>query len=481
MSTPNSGYAQVFNIDTSGIDQIADAVRRRQIHEQQQKDKLRLKQQAYTQYVGDVFDNKNFATGTVYDPIIQKQIDESKSKYLGLLQKNPNADLADIAFQMQQDAGRIGGMSSKVKAARAKITEQFADMDPKQWNKSEAINLALHDALYADDGTGKKVLKADPDEINLDIDYRRHVQDNYFDVVSNVSDGEVMKGFLSEYKYDAVSGIYDRTNQKERVREKYSGNMYNGLQDVYDDGKSQPVLKTKTRKLITGKDDKGAETSIDILDDGIYKSFSSDPIRNSWLNSQMKKFGANIETNSPEAELIKRQIVKGGIDQMSDKLNYEYVEKERQAPNWVIYGTPPTKERKGSVDWKSTVGNLPTEGNKINISQPLSTYKLGAGDILGPKYVKSATYDKTTGNINVDGQDYTIDQFRALTRTLNSGDNEFDSFFDALKNQKTEQPKQDGVVKPRFWNKGKRIFFQNGKDPKTRADIDNKNTKAELD
>jgi hypothetical protein len=480
MATPDSGYAQVFNNDGNGLDYLVNAANQRRQYEQQRKEKQRLKQQAYTQYVGDVFDNKNFATGTVYDPIIQKNIDASKAKFLGMLQKNPNADLADVAFQMQQDATRIGSISSKVKTLRAKVDQQFVDMDPKRWNKSQAVNLAMHDALYKDDGTGKKTLKEDPDEIDLDMDYRSHVQDNYFDVVSNLDKGDLMNEYLSRYKYDDVSGGFDRRDKKGNVlKNEYKGKAYTGIHDVFDDGTNNPYLKVKTRPIVVGKDEKtGKDKTIDVLDDKIYGDFVSNKERSSWLNNELKKAGVDIDPNTPEAELIKRQIVKDELQGRTQDLNVHMKDYERMAPNWVIYGTPPSKESDGDVDWNSTFGNLKREGNKIDLSQPMSNFKLGKDAIGGDKFAKNASYNTETGKINVDGTDYSLPEFEAQTKTLNTG-KVWNQFFKALKTQTTSAapaPKEEEKKKGFQW-----IGPGNKKTVKERMDEQNKSTKRALD
>lgn len=328
----NAGFAQI--LDQSGNDRAVQYIqqqteRRRMLKEQQQQQELKRKG-LLSAYVGQQFEDKDYASGTAYDPIIRDRLAGIRGKYFEMIKNNEGLTDADIGLLMQKDLVDMGNLSGKLKMVKGNIDAAAEKYKGVRGIDNNALRMtALNDALFKVDDKGQKVLKG-VDEINPDIDYGTYALDHHYDKIFNLGDDDVIGEFTKGLPLQKFGDNYDVMGAKgDRVKKKYTAETYPVFQDINQDpktGEVKVITKAEQIKLPNG--------TVDVAPMDLYNGFMNDPVKRMFLNKKLDTSFPGIDKLSPEADLYRRKILYETLDKSLPKnIHKDFVEKAAPAPH----------------------------------------------------------------------------------------------------------------------------------------------------
>jgi hypothetical protein len=361
----NKGYAQV--LDQSGTDRAIQYIqqqteRRRLLNEQQQQQELKRKG-LLSAYVGQQFDDKDFASGTAYDPIIRDKLAGIRGKYFSMIKNNDGLTDADIGMLMQKDLVDMGNLSGKLKMVKQNIDATAEKYKGVRGIDNNALRMtALNDALFKVDDKGNKVLKSQ-DEINPDIDYGTYAMDHHYDKIFNLGEDDVVSEFTKGLPLQKFGDNYDVTGAKgDRIKKKYTAETYPMFQDITQNPKSGEVgvvTKADQIKLPNG--------TVDVAPENLYNGFMNDPVKRMFLNKKLDETIPGIDKLSPEADLYRRRILYETLDKSLPKnIQKDFVEKAAPAPH--IHVSVNTGDNTPYRDLYSEITNVTPTDKPANIN-----------------------------------------------------------------------------------------------------------------
>lgn len=327
----NAGYAQI--LDQSGIERAAQYAgqmrERRRLLDQQRADRELRRKDLLTRYAGEQFTDKDYATGTQYDPIIRQRLSDIRTKYADMIRTNRGIELPELAMLMQKDIADMGNLSGKIKLVRQNIESTADKYKGVRGIDANAIRMtALNDALFKPDGKGGKMLKG-IDEINENIDYGAYALDNHYDKIFNLGDDDVIAEVTKGLAKESFGDVYDVTGSKgDRVKKKYAAETFPVFQDIYKDPKTGEVsIRTKADNINLGNGD------IPVAPENVYNGFMADPVKRMFLNRKLDEVMPGMDKTSAEADLMRRKILFDVLDNSLPKsIKRDIVEKAAPAP-----------------------------------------------------------------------------------------------------------------------------------------------------
>jgi hypothetical protein len=144
----------------------------RRRYEQQRQQEEADRQDQLMMYMGREFDEKNFATGTPTDRVINDSLRMMKENYARMIKANPNMRLADLGYVMQGDIGKLNRYSVAAKTVRSNIDEVTKGLESDKSIDAKAIKMgALNKAFFKMNPETNQYELKDPDDIDLNADY----------------------------------------------------------------------------------------------------------------------------------------------------------------------------------------------------------------------------------------------------------------------------------------------------------------------
>lgn len=389
--------------------------------EQMQGERLQLSQQQKRDEAGkavtSAFDDKNFLSATIYDPVIKQGVEYLRQR--GYEMAAQGMDIPNIMMNLSPDAAKLGQYSNAAKTVRANVQDQLKRMKDngfKGYNYGDLEDEAMKSAfMEKDPKTGQYSTMKDITKVDPTTNYVHQAIDQDPDKFTNATDldeyakNTPMQKTLHDIKsYDSRGGL--TANKVHLIGQNYlvpdvdEKGVTTGLVPKYDtaaDG-GKPILHDF-------KDAKGNVTSapIRLLDEGVFDNMMSQkPGVADYIKGQTKKHiaeytdadGKPIDVNDPRAKNVARAIA---YDELKRRANatIEHVQ---------TIDKPSAQQVKLNIDL-SPEGKLRTKQNAelrregSNEAGPAKGPKQNFLDTIGNVFTNDPDY--TTGDIkNVDGR-----------------------------------------------------------------------------
>jgi hypothetical protein len=153
----------VDQADYSGLDRAANTVMRQKEFEQTNQLRQDARQAASTNNLNNFFDQRDYLTGTDYDPIIVQKIDAALQK--GYQLTSQGMSNSDVFMALGKDVSDINEYSQKAKRASANLKKGVAILKQQGGYLTDKIEKdAAQKMFFNEDGTQKDIRDVDPNE-----------------------------------------------------------------------------------------------------------------------------------------------------------------------------------------------------------------------------------------------------------------------------------------------------------------------------
>jgi len=311
---------------------------------QQMAEDDRQRQDTLARYVGQEFNNKDYMTGTVADPLINQRIADQKQKYLSMLSQNPKMSNADLQFMMQKDIGDLSSMSSGLKNGNANIQAQAKAFSKYPGVDSNAIEqMARARMLYdIDPKTGAKKMK-DPATIDYSKDYVSEVIMEHPEVITKGDSG--LRAYLKGFQLSKIGNSEQFEKDGVTRKQVYTLEKPDFMEEVRDKRGWVTGAKVRSENI----------AGVEVASQDVYEAFNTDPSTSIYLQSRFKDWNKNskqkIDPASPEADIVKRKIL---FDELQQKAVTKFDAGSTQSNNTLVdkqqMGIPLQSYRAGLSD-----------------------------------------------------------------------------------------------------------------------------------
>jgi hypothetical protein len=263
------------------------------------------RQDALVGYLGKEFDEKNFATGTPTDRVINDSLRQMKQNYTGMIMKNPNIRMSEMGYMIQNDVEKLNRYSVNAKTVRAGIEDATKGLEADKSVDAKAVKLgALNKAFFdLDPESGQYKLK-DPDQIDLNRDYTGEFMQERPDLWVRGNMG--IEDWVNNQKAEAAGE--ETTTDKDGIKNtsSWSANLRPYQQPLKDEsGKVVGIgVKANAVEFPDG-------TRMQVLDKGMYESLiNANRGTKGYLDKMIKKNPVfkDVDLNSEEGDLLRRRF-----------------------------------------------------------------------------------------------------------------------------------------------------------------------------
>lgn len=307
--------------DWAGLYKAGDKLEQRRQRDDQQAQQMQARKHASAQALQNYLDPKEYMTGTAYDPMIVKGLQDAMAQGMDLASKG--VDTPSMYMALGPLVKKLSDYSSRAKTLNTQFDDQIKKMQQSNMSgydyaalKREAMNEAMFDT---DPKTGKATLN--PNKADPGIDWlSKTIADKPELVTTNAAIDEFAK------KSSMLKNIHkvDRYNLKgELDRQNYNTIGQGWLQAEFDkEGRPTgmvPKYQTATSDgkplMHTFKDDSGKETeaAVRLFDEAEFDALP-DPVINRFkglTKEAIKNYkidGKAIDLGDPRAKLVSRAI-----------------------------------------------------------------------------------------------------------------------------------------------------------------------------
>ena len=283
---------------------LAMSENRRQ-RELQRQNEERDRQDALMGYLGKEFDEKNFATGTPTDRVINDSLKQMKQNYAGMIMKNPNIRMSELGYMMQTDIEKLNRYSVNAKTVRAGIEDATKGLEADKSVDARAVKLgALNKAFFDQDPeTGQYRLK-DPDKIELNRNYADEFMQERPDLWVRGNMG--IEDWANNQKAEAAGE--ETTTDKAGIKrtQGWSANL-----------RPYQTPERDAQGKVTGIGIKAQDiafpdgTRMPVLDKGLYESLiNANRGTKGYLNKMIKQHPVfkDVDLNSDEGDVLRRRF-----------------------------------------------------------------------------------------------------------------------------------------------------------------------------
>lgn len=367
MQYHNADRAVVFG-DNGRLERLLKEAESRRLENERARREQEQKDIQMNSLVGDAFNDRDYLTGTEYDPFFQKTLEEKRQKYAQMI-KNNSMDLPTIQQLIQKDVSGIASTSLAVKNFRNGLKDYVKAFDPKSGMIPKNIEaLAVKKFLFNPDGKLKdpSELSGTPDEI------AQMVVNEYPELTVNES--IAMSTINKSFGDNAYELKQDEKVSKKGTTKRYKIDYKLFPYQEFDrnpdgsikvDESDRPIVRIKSQVV---RDQSGKIIGQELSDD-VFNSFTSSPqgvavVQSKFkqLNNALKANGRTaIEDGTPEAIAVKKQLVKDMLSRnnpiRSDVIDYDVDATRKQA---VQGGYAPAQKEPKPDDSDSKFENTPT-------------------------------------------------------------------------------------------------------------------------
>jgi hypothetical protein len=287
----------------------------RRAKEEQRKREEQERQDSLTMYLGKEFDEKNFATGTPSDRVINDSLRQMKQNYMGLIMKNPNMRLSELGYLIQGDVEKLNTYSVNAKTVRGMIDEATKGLDADKSVDAKAIRMgALNKAFFDIDPETNQMRLKEPDKIEMNRDYVNEFMQERPDLWVKGNAG--IEDWVNNQKAEAAGD--ETTTDKGGIKKTraWSANL-RPFQEVMKDQDGNVTGIGIKHQLLEFPDG----TNMEVLDDNMYQSLiNSNRGAKGYLDSRIKKHPMfkGVDLNSPEADILRKRFA---YEELSQNFN----------------------------------------------------------------------------------------------------------------------------------------------------------------
>lgn len=331
----------------------------RKRYEQARQNEERDRQDMLVQYLGKEFDEKNFATGTAADRIINESLRGLKEKFTGMVLKNPNARLADLSILIQKDVDQLNRYSVNAKSVRAMIDESTKGLEADKSIDINAIRSgAINKAFFKLNPATNTYEVRNPDEMDLSKDYVSEFMNERPDLWSRGRTGIDL--WLADQKPVKAGNEITTDRAGKKVTKGWEADLLS-FQDITSNKSGMPVGLAVKKQTVSMPDG----SKMEVLDENVYQDMISKYRGASgYFDAQIMNHPAlkNLDKNGTEWQVAKRRLAYEVLSDAPQNRAFrsKYVENE---DSWlgkfqafgagVSMGSSGNKGQKGQKDEKS--------------------------------------------------------------------------------------------------------------------------------
>lgn len=299
-----SEYAVVLP-EGDGVKTLQWALQERQKVYQQKllrEKQLRDRQEDLSKFVDKQFEYKDYASGTVADPVIATGISDLKQKYAAQIRNNPGMGVPELMYNMQNDVSKLTGYSSNAKLVKANIDKSMAQYGKDQGIDADALAKGATQAAFlkVDPNTGQPVIN---DKLDPSQDYVANYLKDYPEKVITGPQG-VVKAFTGLPTTDVTTTVQtDKNGRKHDVEVKAALLPH---QELTYDKHNNPKLQFKTQDVQIGD-----EKKVKGLDEGAFNEYFTMPGAQAVLNMETKRQYPKLVRGTPDYDAAQRKV---GLD-----------------------------------------------------------------------------------------------------------------------------------------------------------------------
>lgn len=314
--------------DWAGLYKLGDTLERRNQRDEQRNLQREGRKHASAQFLQNYLDPKDYMSGTAYDPMVVKGLDDAMQQGMALAAKG--VDTPTMMMALGPMVKKLSDYSSRAKTLNTTIDDQIKKMQQSDLNgydyaalKREAMQSAMFDT---DPQTGKATLN--PDKADPGMDWiSQTIAEKPELVTTNAALDEFakkspMQKTLSDITQYSPTGEMDRRKvhmigQNWLVPEVDKKGATTGLvpkyEEAIDDGK--PLTHP-----FKGKDGKVTQATVRLLDEEIFNNLPAPAINRikALTKEKIKDYklgGESIDLNHPKAKLVGRAIAYDVLNQ----------------------------------------------------------------------------------------------------------------------------------------------------------------------
>lgn len=277
-------------------------------------------QDEMTRYLAGQLDFKNFATGTVADPIINEGLNNIMQKYMMRIKQNKGEGLGGLMMDLSRDVSDFRNLSEYSKQIRQNIENGVKTIG--QQNPDVATNRLYHDAMIkafykTDPNTGQVSFKS-PDELDPNADYTGQ---SLLNTPENYLDGNAgfLKYLKSLPKQETKFGqdVYVRPGAKVKGEWEASISPFQEI-DYEKDGIAKGTrMRGEPIKISNGQQ----TTEYMGVPKDLYDQFIGTTQGKFYIDAMFNRYnkenGSKINPYSPEADDLKRIMAYNFIKSMN--------------------------------------------------------------------------------------------------------------------------------------------------------------------
>lgn len=302
-----------------GLDKLAGNLERRAIKKEERDQQALARKQASATFLDNYLDPKQYLSGTAYDPMIVKGIQNAKIE--GAKLASQGVDAATMMMALGPLVNQLSDYSIRAKTVNAQVDDTIKNMKASGYEGYDFAKLkdtALQQAFFnTDPQTGQPVL--DPTKADPSVNWAAKAIDASPELVTTGGDLDAFAKQSPMNKSLSDIRTFDQTGKESRQKVHMTGQNWLvpdenekgetvGMVPKYEiatDG-GQPLMHTF-------KDEAGKDVSapVRMLDEALYDSMvKSKPGVNDYfrglVKTDLEKLGKDIPLNSPEAKRMAR-------------------------------------------------------------------------------------------------------------------------------------------------------------------------------
>jgi hypothetical protein len=324
----------------SGLHKAADTLDRNRQRQEALDYKREGKKAAASTFLNSYLDQKDFLTGTNYDPEIVKQLQETM--YEGAKLASEGADTPTIMMALSPKVSRLSEYSTKAKLVNQRLKDQMSQIKPGMGYDLKSLeNQARRLAFYGEGDKLKDISTVDPE-----TDWLTETIKLYPERVT--TDAGIDEFVKNSPKFTNTKDISKYNAQRGMTRSKVKITSPNWLVPDTDERgavtglvpKYQVALNDGQPLMHDFQDEQGktVKAPVRLLDEQEFKSLmSSNPGVADWVRGQVKQAGGNnLDLNSPQANNLARAILYDELKRRSPG-SIEDIEVQKANPAPIVH------------------------------------------------------------------------------------------------------------------------------------------------
>jgi hypothetical protein len=379
-----------------GLYKAADTLERRRLRDDEQQQRKDARKHASAQFLQNYLDPKDYMSGTAYDPMIVKGLDEAMQQGAELAAKG--VDTPTMMMALGPMVKKLSDYSSRAKTLNTQLDDQIKKMQQSDMTgydyaalKREALQSAMFDVdpqsgkstvnpSKADPGVDwiSKVLQESPEKVTTNAALDEFAKKSSMSKDTHKVDKYTLKGELDSQKYHTIGQNWLQTEYDKEGR---PVEMVPKYEEALNEGKplTHPFKDQKTGKV--------TEAPVRMLEEGIFDNLPASAMHRiqALTKEKIKEFkvgGEEISMQDPKAKMVARAIAYDELNRRKARtIEYAGIE-NKPSTQQIILQNQNTPEYMEFLEQKAAASkrgreSVPDAGDEAKAD------KLNAGQALG--------------------------------------------------------------------------------------------------